>query len=173
MSKETPIYDGEFVDDTSEVSGKTWIVRPGEHAGHRMTVLGRIVRDDGTQITLAVVACSCGDQFRMADGTIARSVAREEALAEKPPRFAVEDWQEDENGGNLEYLSIVERTEYGDGSGTTVAWEEYATITHRFTDHPEAAQWRLDKERRAAVIVAALNAFPEAEVERAWKGAAS
>lgn len=70
MARTRPLHEWETLDTDDARAGLHWIVPPG-HALHRMTVVGRIVHD-GEATGMFVVACECGDEFRMAQATIDR-----------------------------------------------------------------------------------------------------
>lgn len=72
-TNDMPIHDGERLRADVEPGGVSWVIPPGTHVGHTMTVLGVIERD-GEIVPMVVVECSCGDRFRMARTTVERVI---------------------------------------------------------------------------------------------------
>jgi len=71
VAKTRPVHQGETVDTTDTLAGTTWVVEATHH-GHTMTVVGRI-HDGQFPTAMNVVRCSCGDEFRMSDPSIAKA----------------------------------------------------------------------------------------------------
>lgn len=79
MSRHTPIYAYESLDETDTFEDAGWTVL-SEHHGHMMSVVGRIVSGE-TRTSMYVVECSCGERFRMSNASIMRGQEKARRLA--------------------------------------------------------------------------------------------
>lgn len=75
MTKEMPLHNGESLVTVNLPRKRSWTVRPSEHVGHEMTILGRVERD-GMVSGMMVVECSCGERYRMANVTVDKALGR-------------------------------------------------------------------------------------------------
>ena len=69
MARQRPLHSWERLDTEDELTGTAWKVRPSEHVGHEMSVLGRIEQDDGGG-SMMLVRCECGEEYRMSPATV-------------------------------------------------------------------------------------------------------